>query len=61
MENISSTNQCYDCRGNFIENEMRKITMNSSPIVLFICKSCLGNNPKPGDTDTTFDNLKLFI
>jgi len=61
MENQNSTDQCYDCRCTFRKNEMRKITMNNSPTVLFICNSCSGDKPKPSDIETALGNLKLFI
>jgi len=61
MENSSGIAQCYDCKFTFRKNELRKITMNNSPTILFICNSCSANKPKPSDIEKAFGNLKLFI
>ena len=55
------TDQCFNCRYHFRENDMQKIALDSSPIVLFICNSCKANKPKPGKVEAIIGNLKLFI
>jgi hypothetical protein len=60
MSEKNKTNQCFNCKSYFMEDELQKIVMNSSPIVLFICNTCSSNKSKP-DTETTFENFELFI
>jgi hypothetical protein len=55
------TDQCYQCQSHFIKEEMLKITLESSPIVLYVCSSCSSNTTNKGIIDTAVENLKLFI
>ncbi len=55
------TDQCYQCKSHFIKDEMLKITLESSPIVLYVCNSCSDIHLTPGNIKTASGHLKLFI
>ncbi len=59
-ENIKD--QCCQCRINFNKNDIQRLKLDSTPINLFICNSCLSNNSKQQKSIVpTFKDLELFI